>query len=118
MEWTTVNHLFMDNEMVPSFTQKNHKKDVISVPSYANEQMRSHDFILCFDQRENEITIMHKSHLQSDGTFQYDNWGFQNPGLYSLKAIFDLYVYLPSFLSSPHFSNHRDIALYIQKYFA
>ncbi len=118
MEWTTVNHLFMDHQLVPTFTPKIHKKDVISFPSYTNEQMRPYDFILCFDQRENEISIMHISHLQPDGTFQYDNWGFQNPGLYSLKAVFDLYVYLPSFLSSPHFSNHRDIALYIQKYFA
>ncbi len=110
MEITTVNHLFMDNKIVPHLVDKSHKKNTFPYPSY--------EYCLFFDHLQDELKIVHRSRILSNGTLQYDNFGFQNIGLYSMKAILDLNVFLPSFFSSTFFQNHHDIALYIHRIFA
>ena len=109
LKLTTVNHLFLDNKVAPHLTEKIHKRNTFPQSSY--------EYFLYYDYQEDDLTIVHHSHIQEDGSIIYDNWGYHNIGLYSLKAILDLNVYIPSFYKSHYFKNDQDIALYIHRVF-
>ena len=109
MKITTVNHLFLDNKIVPHLTIKNHKKNEFP--------FIHHEYFLYFDHKGDDLKIVHFSHIQLDGSLHYDNIGFLNRGLFSMKAILELNVYLDSFYNSTFFQNDHDIALYIHRIF-